>query len=170
MILSLNAQAYLFLATVATGAVIGLLYDVIRIFRKVIPHKGIFIQVEDGLYWLCVIFFMFFVMLKKNYGEIRFFSVCGAFIGMILYYLLVSPLVNAVSDRVIAVLKYVVCLFFTIVLTPFRLLYLLFRKPVRKTEYFMKRKGKKLLHLCKLYVKINKKTANRNRKIMFRKK
>lgn len=170
MILSLSAQANLFLATVVAGAVIGLIYDILRIFRRIIPHKGIFVQAEDALYWLCVIFFMFYVLLIKNSGEIRFFTVYGAFLGMLIYFLIASPLVHAVSDRVIAVVKYIVCLFFTIVFTPFRLLYLPVRGPVRKTRYFIKRRGKKLLHLCRLYVKINKKAAARNRKILFRKK
>lgn len=170
MILSLNAQALLFLLTVVSGSAIGLLYDVIRIFRKMIPHKNLFIQVEDALYWICVIFCMFLIMLRENYGEIRFFSVCGAFLGMALYYLIVSPVVNAVSDKVVAVLKYVISLFFTILFTPFRLVYLIFRKPVRKARYFFRTKRKKWLHLCKVCVKIKMKAAGRNAKILLRKK
>ncbi len=170
MILSLNEQAMLFLLTVAVGAVIGFFYDVLRIFRKMIPHKSFFIQAEDGLYWVCVVFLMFFIMLKKNDGEIRFFSVCGAFLGMGLYFLAVSPVVNAVSDRAVAILHSIISLFFTILLTPFRLVWLVLGKPVKKTRNFFYVKRRKLLHLCKLYVKINKKAAIRNVRILFRKK
>lgn len=170
MILSLSAQANLFFATVVAGAVIGFIYDALRIFRRIVPHKGIFVQAEDALYWICVIFFMFYVLMVKNSGEIRFFTVYGAFLGMLLYFLIASPAVHAVSDRVIAVVRYIVCLFITILLTPFRLLYLPLRGPVKKTRYFIKSRAKKMLHLCKLYVKMNKKAIARNRRILFRKK
>lgn len=170
MILSLNEQATLFLLTVAIGAIIGFLYDVLRIFRKMIPHKSFFIQVEDGVYWICVVFFMFFIMMIKNDGEIRFFSVCGAFLGMGLYFLAISPIVNMVSDRVVAILKYLILLFFTILRTPFRIMWLIIGNPVRKTRYFIHSKTRKVLHLCRVYVKINRRNAIRNAKILFRKK
>lgn len=169
MILSLNAQASLFLLMVAAGGCIGLLYDVLRIFRKMIPHRGILMQFEDGLYWVVVIFLMFLVLLQKNNGEIRVFVLVGAFLGMILYYLLLSPLVNGISDRVVWVIKYVITLFLTIVLTPFRLIYMIIRRPVKKAHHFVRVKQKKLLHCGKFYVKIKRQGALRNAKILFRK-
>lgn len=168
MILSMNAQASLFLLMVIAGGCIGLLYDILRIFRKMIPHTGIIIQLEDGVYWIVVIFLMFLVLLQKNNGEIRVFVLFGAFLGMILYYLILSPLINGISDRIVWVIKYVVTLFLTIVLTPFRLLYLLFRRPVTKARYFLKAKQKKLLHCGKFYVKIKKQEVSRNARILFR--
>ena len=79
MILSLNDQAMLFLFVVFSGALIGAVYDCLRICRKMIPHKLFLIQIEDALYWLATAFFVFFMLLGQNHGEIRFFVIVGVF-------------------------------------------------------------------------------------------
>lgn len=169
MILSLNAQALLFASTVAVGAMLGLLYDMLRILRKAIPHKSFFVQIEDLLYWLTVIFVMFFFMLHKNYGEIRAFSVFGAFLGMAVYFLTVSRLILLVSEQIIRGLTYLVLLFFRIVLTPFRLVWLLVRKPVGKANRFFRTRIKKLLHFGKMYAKIRYTAVRRQLRILRKK-
>lgn len=170
MILSLNHQAWLFITTIGAGAAIGFLYDIIRIFRKVIKHNNLLIQLEDAVYWVFVVFFMFFLMLHENYGEIRFFSIYGAFMGMIFYLLTISKLINKISDTIIAVLKYIILLFLRIVFTPIRLILLLFKKPVMKTHNFCKKRVKKLLHSGKVYAKMSKKKAIRNARIILKKR
>ena len=80
MILSLNEQARLFLFVILAGASIGAVYDTLRIFRKMIPHSMILIQLEDAFYWLGTAFFLFFMLLQQNYGEIRFFIILGVFL------------------------------------------------------------------------------------------
>jgi len=155
---------------VGAGMITALAYDGIRIFRKIVPHKNLFLQIEDAFYWLVVIFGIFLLMLKQNAGEVRFFSVMGAFLGMGIYHISLSPAVNAVSDKLVAAIRYVVKLFLTILLTPFRLLYLLLRKPVQKTGHFFNQKRKKLLHLCKVCVKIKTRAFRRNLKILHRHK
>ena len=166
MILSLNAQAMLFLSVTLAGAFIGSIYDILRIFRKMIPHTMLFIQLEDAFYWIGTAFFLFFMLLQQNHGEIRFFVIMGAFLGMLLYFLTLSPIINKISDKIVALIHKIVFTFFTIVLTPFRLIYILLRKPVKKTNTFFHKKMKKVLQFCKRYVKIKK----RNVKILFHKK
>lgn len=170
MILSLSNQAYLFLTTVAVGFFIGFVYDVFRIFRLIIKHSGIAIQIEDVVYWVFVIFVMFLFMLHKNYGEIRFFSICGALLGMTLYFLTLSKLIMKVSDAIIKVIKYVVLLFLNIIFTPFKIIIYILRKPVETTGKFFKNKYKKLLHLCKTYAKINAKKLHREMSVIVKKK
>lgn len=154
MILSLHAQAQLFLLTVLMGSGMGLVYDGLRVFRHALPHKHLWVQLEDGLFWLIAVFLVFGVMLHASSGEIRFFSIFGLFGGMGLYFLTLSRLVIAVSDRIIALVKYITVLFFRILSTPFRLVWLLIRKPLQKVRRFCGKKRKKLLHSFKLYVKM----------------
>ena len=166
MILSLQEQARIFLFTILLGGGMGLLYDGLRVFRHALPHKRFWIQAEDGIFWLLVVFLVFGVMLRVSGGEIRFFSIFGMFGGMGLYFLTISPLVIAVSDRVIALVKYLIGLFFRILLTPFYLLYLLFRRPLEKLGGFCGEKKKKLLHLLRMYVKIIKNRLRRDWKML----
>ena len=154
MILSLHAQAQLFLLTVLLGGGMGLVYDGLRVFRHGLPHKRFWIQMEDGLFWLTAVFLVFGVMLHASIGEIRFFSIFGLFGGMGLYFLALSPFVMAASDRILRLIKSVIFLFFHIVFTPIRLFFLPFRKPLQKIRGFCAKQRKKLLQSLKLYVKM----------------
>ena len=170
MILSLHMQAKLFLLTVAMGGGMGLFYDGLRVFRRELPHKSFWIQVEDGLFWLLSVFLVFGVMLWAGSGEIRFFTILGIFGGMGLYFLALSPVVIAVSDCMLRLVKYCAVLFWRILLTPFRLIFLPFRKPLQKIRGFCAKQGKKLLHSCKLYVKMKLYHLRMDWKIFRRKK
>ncbi|WP_313528478.1 spore cortex biosynthesis protein YabQ [Anaerotignum sp.] len=170
MILSLQGQAQLFLLTVLLGGALGLVYDCLRIFRHIIPHKRLWVQIEDGVFWIGSIFFVFAVMLGANAGEIRFFTILGMFGGMSLYFLTLSRLVIAVSDKVIYVVKKVLLLLFTIVMTPFRLVYLVIRRPLMKAGFFCGKIKKKVLHSCNFYAKIRLNAIRRDWRIAVRKK
>lgn len=170
MILSLNEQARLFLCVTIAGALIGCVYDALRIFRKMIPHNMILIQLEDAFYWIGTAFLLFMMLLQQNHGEIRFFIIIGAFLGMLLYFFTVSPIVNKISDKIVALIHYIIVTFITILLTPFRLICILLRKPAKKTNTFIHKKMKKVLQFCKGYVKIKKRNFRRNVKILFHKK
>ena len=154
MILSLHAQAQLFLLTVLLGGGMGLFYDGLRVFRHALRHNAFWVQAEDGLFWLLAVFLVFCVMLHANAGEIRFFTILGLFGGMGLYFLTLSHMVLAVSDKIISAVKYMLGLFGRIVTTPFRLLWLVFRRPARKIGGFCEKQRKKLLQSVKLCVKI----------------
>ncbi|MDD4844216.1 MAG: spore cortex biosynthesis protein YabQ [Anaerotignum sp.] len=170
MILSLQGQAQLFLLTVLLGGALGLVYDCLRIFRHIIPHKRLWVQLEDGLFWLCAVFFAFAVMLGANEGEIRFFAVFGMLGGMGLYFLTLSHLVIAVSDRVIFIVKKVLFLLFSIIMTPFRLVYLVIRGPLRKAGLFCDKIHKKVLHSGNFYAKIKLNRVRRDWRIAVRRK
>lgn len=154
MILSLNFQAKLFLTTVLWGFGLAFFYDLIRVLRIAIKHKKLFIALEDGLYWIIVSLTIFFVMLSESFGEVRLFCVVGVFIGMILYFIVLSNLFLGVSEIVIKIIKKVICVFLEIIMTPFMIVYKIFYHPAKKTYNFANKMWKKLLHLCKICVKI----------------
>ena len=154
MILSLHAQAQLFLLTILLGGIMGLFYDGLRVFRRALLHKYFWIQLEDGLFWLLAVLLVFRVMLHASSGEIRFFSILGLFGGMGLYWLTLSRPVMAVSDRILYLLRYTIGLLWRIVTTPFHLVWLLLRRPLMKIAGFCGKQRKKLLHSSKVYVKM----------------
>lgn len=154
MILSLHAQARLFLLTVLLGGGMGIVYDGLRVLRHALPHRLLWVQAEDGLFWTLAVFLVFRVMLYASAGEIRFFTILGLFGGMGLYFLTLSPAVLALSDSIIRLMAYLFCLFFRILSTPFRLLWLIIHRPVEKIGRFCEKQRKKLLHSAKVYVKI----------------
>lgn len=154
MQVSLQGQTILFLLCIALGGGMGLLYDALRLLRRLLPHPTLWIQLEDALYWLASLWFVFAVLLRQNHGEIRFFIVLGLLGGLGLYAMTLSRLVMAVGIGVLQICKKVVFLILEIILTPFRLLWLPLRRPVTKLGGYCAKRSKNCLQLCKLYVKI----------------
>lgn len=169
MIVSLHEQAGLFLLCIALGGGMGLLYDCLRVFRHALRHKRLWVQAEDALFWLLAVFLVFGVLLRANSGEIRFFSFLGLFGGMGLYFLTLSRWVVAVSDRVIRLIRFLLRLFLQILLTPFRLLFLPLREPLRRLGGFCARRRKKVLQNLRVYVRMNTKRFRRDWGILRRK-
>lgn len=154
MILSLSYQAKLFITTVVWGFILAFFYDAIKVLRMAVKHKKLFVYIEDGVYWIAVVLVVFFVLLGVGFGEIRVFCVAGVFLGMALYFSAVSPLFLKVSEKVVNAVKWVVRMFLEILLTPFRLLWHIFKVPCKKTGNFVTKISKKALHLSGMYAKI----------------
>jgi len=158
MILSMTGQAVLFLSTVLVGAVIGLFYDVFRIFRKTAPHSVFAVQLEDLFFWAVATVGTFYFMLTQNYGEIRLFSVLGVAIGITLYFATISRWVVKIFVVIVTYLKRVVASVVKIVLLPFRIILGWLAPPVKT---FAQKRHKDLRKLGR-YGKIQVKKTARN--------
>ena len=80
------------------GIFITFVYDILRIVRRVIPHKDFFVSLEDLGFWIYCALEVFLMMYHESNGTLRWFAVLGAFTGMFAYKKLVSPyLVKYVS-------------------------------------------------------------------------
>lgn len=84
-----------FLISIACGILMLVVYDVLRIFRRIIRHGGLLVAAEDLLFWIAGGVFIFDMIYKQNYGIIRSFSILGLIIGMLFYH-------NMVSDKVVS--------------------------------------------------------------------
>lgn len=65
------------------GMGITICYDGIRFIRLLIPHNNVFIAIEDVAFWITTGFVVFYMFLKESNGSIRFFSIGGAILGML---------------------------------------------------------------------------------------
>lgn len=74
------------------GAFITYVYDLLRIFRRVVPHGTFLISVEDLAFWIYSGTKVFLLMYYESDGTLRWFAVMGAMAGMFLYRKLISPL------------------------------------------------------------------------------
>lgn len=144
MILSMSGQAMLFLTSAAFGVAAGFFYDWLRVFRMIVSHKRFFIHAEDIFYWTFAALTLFFIMLEKNYGEIRGFLIVGAFLGMILYFFTVSVLFMRASEAVILFFKKVIRTIFKIVSMPFIVLFKISRRILRPFYTFFKKRVLKI--------------------------
>ncbi len=67
------------------GIFITFVYDIIRIFRRVVPHNSFFVSLEDLGYWIYCGGAVFLLMYHESNGELRWFAVLGAVAGILLY-------------------------------------------------------------------------------------
>ena len=66
------------------GGMLGAVYRVLTVFRKLVRHNGFFVAVEDVFYWFMSAFLMFAVILVANDGAARWFSIAGMIAGMVI--------------------------------------------------------------------------------------
>lgn len=82
---------------VLVGAGLFLFYDIVRIFRRIIPHGVIWVGVEDVVYWLICTGVVFVMLYHENDGMVRGFALGGIVFGMLLYYLVFSRLMIRIN-------------------------------------------------------------------------
>lgn len=87
-----------FAVSIICGIMLMFIYDIIRIFRRIINHNNLFISIEDVIFWIISAFIIFIVMYFQNSGIIRSFSIIAMIFGMILYNKTISKyFVNYIS-------------------------------------------------------------------------
>ena len=91
MILGIEKELAVFLQAVLAGNLVCLIYNAIRVFRRIVKHNLFWISVEDVLYWIGVGIFLFLRIYQTSNGTIRWYFVIGVLAGgIITEYLIVK--------------------------------------------------------------------------------
>ena len=81
-----SQQLHLFLLSCLFGIPLGILFDIFRVFRSIIPHGKIAVALEDLLFFgIYGIFLMCFTVTEAR-SEFRFFYSLGNLLCFVLYY------------------------------------------------------------------------------------
>lgn len=81
--LTINQEVSIFVVAVLAGIIVAAAYNVIRIIRRLIPHKLWVISIEDLAFWLGTSIFLFVKMYETSDGSIRWFFIIGVALGAI---------------------------------------------------------------------------------------
>ncbi|MCL2753866.1 MAG: spore cortex biosynthesis protein YabQ [Defluviitaleaceae bacterium] len=95
----LSSQAGIFLTLTLCGFLLGLLYDFFRIVRRVLKISKIWTAIQDIFYWGIAICFVFVVLMFTNFGQIRGFVFLAAVLGVLVYFLSVSPKILPIGAK-----------------------------------------------------------------------
>lgn len=139
---SILTEADFFAVSLLSGCIIILVYDVLRVLRRLIPHGTLWVAIEDVIYWLSCALFIFAMLYQKNDGLIRGFAICGILVGMIFYNHFISP-------RVIKWIVFLLQKIIKIVTFPIRFL----AKQIKKPLGFLHKKSRRLLKKMKKLLK-----------------
>lgn len=103
--------------SVLLGVFVAVVYDLVRIFRRVVKHNRFFLSLEDILYWIFCALEVFYLLYKESSGVLRWFAILGIALGMFLYLISISRLVvhflsKAINRCLLIVGKVIGILFF----------------------------------------------------------
>lgn len=87
----MNNENVFLLHALLMGIFITFVYDLLRIFRRVIPHGNFLVSLEDIAFWVYCATEVFLLMYHESNGTLRWFAVLGAMVGMLFYKRCVSP-------------------------------------------------------------------------------
>lgn len=104
------------------GIFITFVYDLLRIARRVFPHGGFLVSLEDLCFWIYCAVEVFLVMYRFSDGMLRWFAVLGAVAGMCLYKKLASPFFVKYTSMILCKVKELLRKLLGFLLKPFRFL------------------------------------------------
>ncbi len=87
------------------GVALMIFYDVIRVFRCVIRHPGILVDLQDLMFWVVAAGCIFYLLFLENSGRVRMYAIAGTGLGMLLYYVLWGRRVMRWIDKGIKFVK-----------------------------------------------------------------
>lgn len=114
-----SSQSMLFFTSIQIGILMGVLFDLIRIFRKLLKHPNFLVQIEDMLYWIVCGFMGFYRLYVCNYAEIRPYIFLGILLGGIFYFLTFSVIFMKIATIVINYIKAMINKFIKWIIIPF---------------------------------------------------
>lgn len=127
-----------FVLAVLRGIFIVMIYDLLRIFRRVVPHGVWTIALEDVIYWMGTALLVFQLLYQENDGAVRGYALFAVAAGMMLYHQTLSGwLVSHTAGILNRCLR--------ILLKPFRAVCKKAARIVRTAAGFYKKKLKKRL-------------------------
>ncbi len=138
---SITVELQFFLISILWGGLLLVVYDVLRILRRLIPHDSFFIALEDFFFWVIASLFIFGMIYRVNDGVIRGFSALGVVLGGVLYHYSISDFLV----RSISALFHFIMRILRIILTPLKLALHKLQKLLRFVFFKEKRALNKLL-------------------------
>ena len=99
----IHFEIRLLILGVAAGAGLMALYDLLRLFRALVPHGWLW--VEDLLYWIFAGLAVFYLLYEENDGALRLYVISTIFLTMIVYDRLCSTILRKVLKKIRRYLK-----------------------------------------------------------------
>ena len=130
-------QAYLFLIYFISGMLIGVLFDIFRILRRIFKTLDFVTYIEDSLFWILTGGFILFILFKFSNGEIRLYSIMGFVIGGISYILTISKPFIKINVKIITLIKNIIYKIISVLAYPIKLIFKLLRKIFTPFTFFV---------------------------------
>ncbi len=101
----IHIQLSMLLISIFLGAAMGLTYDLVRIFRRIISHNNILIFFQDIIYWIVWAFVVIDKIHVFNSGEVRFYIFLGIGIGILVYVYTIGWVLWKIVSHILCLIK-----------------------------------------------------------------
>lgn len=129
----IRQETAVFLLSVAHGALLAFLYDLLRAVRRTFRHGGAAVAAEDFLFWLTAGFLTFCLAFFRTDGVIRGYVAVGIILGAILYHFTLSQVILTVFSWIFRGIRTIISGILTIVGRPFKKICLFLKKRIEFT-------------------------------------
>lgn len=158
MKISITHELTVFLIMTALGIFDGILFDVFRVWRKMLSKSFLAVGISDAVCWILAGSAFAFTVWNFADGELRGYIFIGIILGLVLYFLTFSDRNISIITGIFIFFLKIFKFFLKILLTPGRFLYKMILEPV---QGFIKRKIYcilKVFNIRNLGIKNDKKT------------
>lgn len=105
MSVNIRYEAQLFFMSICNGVGLMMVYDCVRFFRIICPHKIWAVGVEDLIYGFYCAIMTFSLLYQQNDGNLRGFCIGGVILGMIAYEYTISRKILKRLQKVVEWIK-----------------------------------------------------------------
>lgn len=149
MFLSSRHELFVLFGTFIGGLTLGVVFDIFRIFRKNFDGASYLVWLQDVLMWAVMLAVVYITLFITNSAQLRWYEFAGFGVGLVMYMVLLSRLVVAVSSAIISFLKKIFAFVFMIISFPFRMIFKLVAPPVKAIIKWLKSRKKRFLRARK---------------------
>lgn len=130
-------QLYSLFVFTISGIIIGLFFDIFRVFRRTFKTSDFITYLQDIIFWTCTGLFILFVLFKVNNGEIRSYSIIGLIAGTLIYMFTISKHFIKINVIIVTFFKNIISKILFIVLFPIKFIFKLLKKIILKPISFI---------------------------------
>lgn len=153
-IVGLREQTANFLLSLGFGFSIGLVYDLVRIIRRLFSDGKKAIMTADILYAVFAAIMTFVFLLTATNGKIMVYILFGELLGFFIYYFTFGVFAMRVGDKLTAFLKKFLKKASHAVFAPFRWAFEHIVKKIRKISQKSRKKAQKAAKKSKFHLKV----------------
>ena len=116
--ITIAKETRLFLLSLAVGAGMSFLYDLLRVLRRRTAHRAAAVSLEDILYFLLCALLHFAFVLKDNRGQLRGYILVGELLGWVCWHLSAGAVLVEAGSRLLGIVQRVVAGILRVLLFP----------------------------------------------------
>ncbi len=150
MELSYGVKIGYFLWSLALGAVLCLMYDLIRCGRRLAKPSVFWVNLEDGLFLLLGGILVFWTAFSKNGGNLRLYGILGTALGAGGYYFLFRDNIMEFAVWLSQGLIYCSIKVIRLLLIPVQLVYRILAKPFWVVAWYSRKSAIKTGRILKV--------------------